>query len=162
MNFSVSTQDIVLVFHTLDLHAYIKQVNCYGIYRGGDDYEVFTEGLPEIYILKRVSQDLFEWRDDSRILVSAVNLFNSQHFPVRAIICYDTMAFMLNVEVVSVEHLSERIHHWLDLIEQALDRFGQACAQIVHKWEQDNLDEMSEQLSNPNPDSPWLKGQKGS
>ena len=159
---SISTQDVGMVFHTFGLHPYIKQINCYGIHRGGDDYEVFTERLPEIYIQKTVMQDLFDWEDDSRILASAVNLFNTQHFPVRAIIGYDTLAFVLNVEAVSFEHLSERVLHWLDLIEQAIDLFGQACAQIVQEWEHDDLDEMSEQLSNPNPDSPWLKGQKAS
>lgn len=146
----LTTQTIGLALQEAGLHPYVKDISCFGIHRGGDDYEVLTERLPEIYIRKTVMQDLFEWRDDSRILASAVNLFNSQHFPVRAIIGYDTMAFVLNVEVVSYEYFSERIMHWLNLIEQAIDQFGQACAAVVRDWDQEALKTMEQELSNPN------------
>ena len=45
MSFSISTQDIGMVFYMLGLHPYIKGINRFGIHRGGDDYEVLTERL---------------------------------------------------------------------------------------------------------------------
>lgn len=157
---SISSQDIGMVFHTLGLHPYIKQINCYGIHRGGDDYEVFTERLPEIYIRKTVSVDLFDWRDNKGILACAVNVFNAKPFPVRAVIGYDTIAFVLNTETVSEEHFSARIMSWLDQIEESLDLFGQCCAMVVRDWEKDNLNELTKQPSDSSFDNPWLKGQK--
>ena len=158
----ISSQDIGLALQAADLHPYVKGINHFGIYRGGDDYEVFTERLPEIYIRKTVSVDLFDWRDNKGILACAVNVFNAKPFPVRAVIGYDTMAFVLNTETVSEDHFSARIIPWLDQIEESLDLFGQCCAMVVRDWEQDNLDKMKHELSNPNLDSPWLKGQKAS
>ena len=158
----ISSQDIGLALQAADLHPYVKGINHFGIYRGGDDYEVFTERLPEIYIRKTVSVDLFDWRDDKRILACVVNVFNAKPFPVRAVIGYDTMAFVLNTETVSEEHFSARIMPWLDQIEESLDLFGQCCAMVVRDWEQDNLDKMKHELSNPNLDSPWLKGKTAS
>ena len=117
----ISSQDIGLALQAADLHPYVKGINHFGIYRGGDDYEVFTERLPEIYIRKTVSVDLFDWRDDKRILACVVNVFNAKPFPVRAVIGYDTMAFVLNTETVSEEHFSARIMPWLDQIEDRLD-----------------------------------------
>ena len=158
----LTRQTIGLALQEAGLHPYVKGINYFSIHRGGDDYEVLTERLPEIYIRKTVSSDLFEWRDDKGILACATNLFNAQPFPVRAIIGYDTMAFVLNVEVVSYEHLLERIPHWLDLVDQAIDQFGQACATVVRDWEQNDLDKLEQELSNPSQNSPWLKGQKRS
>lgn len=158
----LSPHDIDLALQEKGLHPYVKGIDCYGIMNGGDDYEVNTGRLPEIYIRKTVSQDLFDWRDDKWILACATNLFNAQPFPVRAVIGYDTMAFVLNTETVSEDHFSARIIPWLDQIEESLDLFGQCCAMVVRDWEQDNLDKMKHELSNPNLDSPWLKGQKAS
>ena len=158
----LTTQTIGLALQKSGLRPYVKGVNLYGIQRGGDDYEVFTERLPEIYIRKTVSVDLFDWRDNKGILACAVNVFNAKPFPVRAVIGYDTMAFVLNTETVSEDHFSARIIPWLDQIEESLDLFGQCCAMVVRDWEQDNLDKMKHELSNPNLDSPWLKGQKAS
>lgn len=156
----LSTQTIGLALQASGLHPYVKDINVFGIQRGGDDYEVLTERLPEIYLRKTVSSDLFEWRNDKGILACATNVFNAQPFPVRAIIGYDTIAFVLNVEVVSYEHILERIQHWLDLVEQAIDQFGQACVTVVRDWDQDALKTMEQELSNPN--NPWLKGQRTS
>ena len=156
----LTTQTIGLALQEAGLHPYIKGINRYGIYRGGDDYEVFTERLPEIYIRKIASQDLFDWRNDRRILACAVNVFNAKPFPVRAVIGYDTIAFALNAEIVSEKHFSTRIMSWLDQIEESLDLFGQCCAMVVRDWEKDDLNELTKQLSNPSFDNPWLKGQK--
>ncbi len=158
----ISSQDIGLALQAADLHPYVKGINRYGIYRGGDDYEVLTERLPEIYIRKIVSVDLFDWRDNKGILACTVNVFNAKPFPVRAVIGYDTIAFMLNTEMVSEEHFSARIIPWLDQIEESLDLFGQCCAMVVHDWEKDDLNVLTKQLSDPSFDNPWLKGQKGS
>lgn len=162
MNNCISSQGIGLALQEKGLHPYVKGIDCFGIMNGGDDYEVNTSRLPEFYIRKTVSQDLFDWRDDKGVLACATNMFNAQPFPVRAIIGYDTLAFVLCFEVVSIEHFSERILHWLSQIEQAIDQFGQACATVVRDWEQDNLDIMEQELSNPNLDSPWLKGKTAS
>ncbi len=158
----LTTQTIGLALQEAGLHPYVKDISRFGIYRGGDDYEVFTERLPEIYIRKTVSVDLFDWRENKGILTCTVNVFNAKPFPVRAVIGYDTMAFVLNTETVSEDHFSTRIMSWLDQIEESLDLFGQCCAMVVRDWEQDNLDKMKHELSNPNLDSPWLKGKTAS
>lgn len=158
----LTTQIIGLALQTVGLHPYIKGINHFGIYRGGDDYEVFTDRLPEIYILKTVSQDLFDWRKDEQALDCVINTFNAKLFPVRAFYGYDTIVFVLNTEVVSEEHFSSRIMSWLDQIEESLDLFGQCCAMVVRDWEKDDLDKLSKQLTDPDADNPWLKGQKAS
>jgi len=162
MSESITSQDIGLALQACGLNPFIEELNCYGIHRGGDDYEVNTGRLPEIYIRKTVSQDLFEWRNDKGILACATNVFNAQPFPVRAVIGYDTMAFVLNVEVVSYEHILERILYWLDLVDQAIDQFGQACATVVRDWDQDELAKMEKELLNPSQDNTWLKGKTAS
>lgn len=43
MKILVSTQDIGRALQTAGLHPCIKQVNCYGVHRGGDDYEPIVE-----------------------------------------------------------------------------------------------------------------------
>lgn len=159
---SILAGDIGLALQEKGLHPYVKGIDCYGIHRGGDDYEVLTERLPEIYIRKIVSQDLFDWRDDRRILACAVNVFNAKPFPVRSVIRYDTIAFALNTEIVSEEHFSARIMSWLDQIEESLDLFGQCCAMVVRDHDKKDLYKVTEQLSDPGLDNPWLKGQKGS
>lgn len=156
----LTTQTIGLALQEAGLHPYVKgRPNHFGVYRGGDDYEVLTDRLPELYIRKEVMQYLFDWREEKQILAQATNMFNARPSLVRAIIGYDTMAFVLNVEIVSMEHFSERILHWLDLIEQALDQFRQACATVVRYWEQDELVKMEKELLNPSQDNPWLMGQ---
>ena len=159
---NLTTQTIGLALQEAGLHPYIKGINCCGIHRGGDDYEVFTERLPVIYIRKTVSVDLFDWRDNKGILACAVNVFNAKPFPVRAVIGYDTIAFMLNTEMVSEEHFSARIIPWLDQIEEALGLFGLCCAMVVRDWEKDDLDKLTKQVSDTNTHNPWLKGQKTS
>lgn len=159
---NLTTQTIGLALQAAGLHPYVKSINRYGIYRGGDDYEVFTDRLPEIYILKTVSQDLFDWREDEQALDCAINTFNAKLFPVRAFCGYDTIVFVLNTEVDSADYFSARIMPWLDQIEESLDLFGQCCAMVVHDWEQDDLNELTKQLSDPSFDNPWLKGQKTS
>lgn len=156
----LTTQTIGLALQASGLHPYVKDINRFGIHHGGDDYEVFTERLPEIYIRKTVSSDLFDWRENKGILTCTVNVFNAKPFPVRAVIGYDTMAFVLNTETVSEDHFSARIIPWLDQIEESLDLFGQCCATIVRDWEKDDLYKVAEQLSNPDSDNPWLKEQK--
>lgn len=158
----LTSQSIGLALQKSGLHPYDKGINRYGVYRGGDDYEVLTERLPEIYIWKIVPQDLFDWRDDKQVLDSAANLFNANPFPVRAVIGYDTIRFVLNTELVSGEQFSARILSWMDQIEEALDLFGQSCAMVVRDYDKDDLYWVAEQLSNPDYDSPWLKGEKAS
>ena len=162
MNERITAQDISLALQTADLHPYIKGINRFGIHRDWDDYEVLTELLPEIYIRKTVSSDLFDWREDKRILACVVNVFNAKPFPVRAVIGYDKIAFALNTEVVSADYFSARIMSWLDQIEEARDLFGQCCAMVVRDWEKDDLNELTKQLSDPNSDNSWLNGQKES
>lgn len=54
MNEPLSSQEIGLALQASGLHPCVNGINRFGIYRGGDDYEVLTERLPEIYIWKRV------------------------------------------------------------------------------------------------------------
>lgn len=158
----LTSQSIGLALQKSGLHPYVKGINRYGIYRGGDDYEVLTDRLPEVYIWKIVPQNLFDWRDDKRILDCAANLFNANPFPVRAVIGYDTIRFVLSTELDSMEQFLVRVLSWLGQIEEALDLFGQCCATIVRDWEKEDLYKVAEQLSNPDSDNPWLKGQIGS
>lgn len=158
----LTTQTIGLALQAADLHPYVNGINRFGVHRGGEDYEVLTERLPEIYFRKAVSVDLFDWRENKGILACAANLFNANPFPVRAVIGYDTIRFVLSTELDSVEQFLVRVLSWLDQIEESLNLFGLCCAMVVRDWEQDNLNKVKHELSNPNLDSPWLKGQKAS
>ena len=156
----LSAQDIGIALQAAGLHPVVKDVNLYGIQNGGNDYEVFTGRLPEVYIRKQVPLDLFEFQEHSWILATAMNRVNSQFTPVRVSAGYDTVYLCLCVEPGSFESFSERLPQWLSYIEQAVDQLGQACEVALREDEQDDLSRLNKQLSDPTPDSPWLRGQK--
>lgn len=162
MNERITAQDIGLALQTGGLHPYVKEIDLYGIQNGGDDYEVYTGQLPDIYIRKRVSMDLFEFLEHAWVLAAAMNRVNSQYTPVRVTAGYDMIFLTLCVEPASIGSFSKRLPQWLAKIEQAVDQLGQACDLVLREAAQDDLVEVSNQLSNPTPDSPWLHGQKAS
>lgn len=156
----LSAQDIGLVLQTAGLHPFVKNVNLYGIQNGGDDYEVFTGQLPEVYIRKLVPMDYFDFREKPWILAAAMNRINNQYSPVRVTAANDIISLTLCIEPGSFESFSERLPQWLSYIEQAVDQLGQACEVIIREDEEDDLSRVNKQLSDPTPDSPWLRGQK--
>lgn len=160
MNERITAQDIGLALQTGGLHPYVKDIDLYSIQNGGDDYEIYTGQLPDIYIRKRVSMDLFEFQEHAWVLAAAMNRVNSQYTPVRVTAGYDMISLTLCIEPASIESFSKRMPQWLTRIEQAVDQLGQACEVVLREKEQDDLAEVSNQLSSPTPDSPWLHGQK--
>ena len=160
MNEQITAQDIGLALQTGGLHPYVKEIDLYGIQNGGDDYEIYTGQLPDIYIRKRVSMDLFEFQEHAWVLAAAMNRVNSQYTPVRVTAGYDMISLTLCIEPASIESFSKRMPQWLTRIEQTVDQLGQACEVVLREKEQDDLAEVSNQLSSPTPDSPWLHGQK--
>ena len=156
----LTSQAIGQALQAIGLHPYVKDLSVYGIYRGENDYEVFTERLPEIYIQKTISHDLFYWRDDKWILLCAMNQFNSKPFPVRAVLGHDTVVFALTIEIVSIKHFSERIAVWLAQIDEAFDLFEQICTNVALDREHDDLYNVKAQLSDS--DNPRIKEQNSS
>ena len=160
MNERTTAQDIGLALQVEGFHPFVKDIDLYGIQNGGDDYVVYTGQLPDIYIRKRVSTDFFEYQEHPWLLAVAANRVNSRYTPVRITVEYDMVSLTLCVEPTSLESFSKRLPQWLARIEQAVDQLGQACDLVLREAAQDDLAEVSNQLSNPTPDSPWLKGQK--
>lgn len=160
MSEKLSAQDIGLALQAASLHPFVKDVNLYGIQNGGDDYEVFTGRLPEVYIRKQVPMEFFEFREHPWILACAMNRVNAQYSPVSVWANSDMVSFILCIEPGSFEAFSERLPQWLSYIEQAVDQLGQACEVIIREDEEDDLSRVNKQLSDPTPDSPWLHGQK--
>lgn len=159
MNEQIAAQDIGLALQAGGLHPYVKDIDLYSIQNGGDDYEVYTGQLPDIYIRKYVSTDLFEFQEHPWILAVATNRVNSRYTPVRVTVGYDMVSLTLCVEPASIGSFSKRLPQWLARIEQAVDQLGQACDLVLSEAAQDDLAEVTNQLSNPTPDSPWLQGQ---
>ena len=130
----------------------------------GENYIVYTDRLPEIYIEKRVSLDLFEYHHENWILCYAMDRVNLRRTPV---VVYraassDTITFRICLYPESGEDLSGSMNSAFVLIEQAIEAFGHACEVAIREDENDPVSQLLEDLSDPSPDSPWLHGKRSS
>lgn len=156
----LSAQDIGLALQAGGLHTYVKEINLYGIQNGGDDYEVYTGQLLDIYPEACIAMDLFEFQEHAWVLAAAINRVNSQYTPVRVAAGFDMISLTLCVEPASIESFSKLLPQWLARIEQAVDQLGQACDLVLLEAAQDDLAEVSNQLSNPTPTAPGCRDRK--
>lgn len=159
MNENLTAKDIGIALHQKELHPYVKDMNLYGIYSDGEEYEVFTERLPEVYIRKQVPTETYEFEEHPLVLACAMNRVNALDSPVRVWADSEQVTFALFIEPASFESFQAGLPRWLACLEQATDQLGQAC-EILLRYEPDDLEVIEKQLTDPTPDSPWLQGQK--
>lgn len=140
----LSAQDISHALQAAGLHPYVKDLNIYGIDNEGDEYEVFTERLPEIHIRKQVPTETYAFEEHPLVLACAMNQVNALDSPVRVWADYEKVTFTLCIEPASFESFLAGIPRWLSCLEQAADQLGQAC-EILLRDEPDDLEVITKQ-----------------
>ena len=156
----LSPHDIGIALQQKNLRPYVKDLNTYGIYSEGEEYEVFTERLPEVHFRKLVPTQTYEFQENPWILACAMNRVNALDSPVRVWADSAKVTFTLCAEPASFADFQAGLQRWLACLEQAADQLGQACEVLLREDGQHDLEAVTEQLCNPSQDSPWLQGQK--
>lgn len=157
---NLSPHDIGIALQQKGLLPYVKDLNIYGIYSEGEEYEVFTERLPEVYLRKRVPTETYVFQERPWLLACAMNRINALDSPVRVWADSEKVTFTLYIEPTSFGAFQAGLPRWLAFLELAADQLGQACEVLLREDEQHDLEAVTEQLCNPSQDSPWLRGQK--
>lgn len=160
MEKALTAREIGLALKAAGLDPMVASIDYYHISLDGERYMVFTGNLPDVYIRKMVPAEQFEFLEKPWILASALNAVNGQFSPVSVASLDENLVFILCIEPASYESLVASLPRRLEQLEHAVDRFAHVCDVFVRDEQQDEFDEVTSQLTNPTPDSPWLQGQK--
>ena len=130
----------------------------------GENYTVFTDCLPELYIEKKVPLYCFEYKKDISIINYAMDRVNARRSPV---VVYrgaseDMICFRICILTDYAEDFLDHLDSYYIKIENAVDAFGQACEVAVRYFEEEMMSDCVEELTNPDPDSPWIKNKRNS
>lgn len=160
----LSSNEVGWVLMQSGLTPFTLDTEMFQIVREGENYIVHTDRLPEIYIEKSVSLELFEYNHENWIVCFAMDRVNLRRTPVVAYrgASSDTITFRICLYPDSGESLSENLDGSFVLIEQAIEAFGHACEVATREDENDPMSKLLEGLSDPSPDSPWLNGKRSS
>ena len=128
------------------------------------DYYVYVGSLPDLYLEKRVSTDLFEYRNNDWMLLFAMDMFNSRLSPVKVFqaSAEEIVTFRVLVSPKPEENLGEAVRRHLMQIENAIDQLGHACEVVVRENDRKEEAELMERLADPSPDNPWIQGRMDS
>lgn len=144
----------------------ILDTDTFQIAWGGENYAVYTDQLPDIYLEKRVPLELFEYMQEDLIVCFAMDRINLRRNPVVAYRgAYEDSIFLrtcFRIEDDERENFKETISKCIIDIEQSIDAFGQACDVAVNASNKDDMSNLLSSLTNPEPDSPWILNQKQS
>lgn len=143
-----------------ELSPFALDIRTFQIVYGGENYVVYTDCLPEIYVEKTVPLDLFEYGRMDWVTYCAMDLVNANRTPV---IVYrresrDTVKFRAMIRPESAVALVEALDGCFSYIERAMNDFGMACEIVLRNDEKDAMSDLMEELSDPSPDSPWIQG----
>jgi len=156
----MTINDVGLALSSAHLLPSVYRVGCFLITTADGEYLVRADRLPEIYIDKTVQTDLFEYGNEDVLLLLAMDMVNSEVGPVKVFQgeSYDTIVFRVSLWAESTEHLEDRVRWSLGKIENAIDGMGHACEYMVRENGKRMGADLMEELRNPSPDSPWIKG----
>ena len=142
------------------LSPFALDTRAFQVVHGGENYVVYADRLPEIYVEKTVPLELFEYKRMDWVTYCAMDLVNANRVPV---VAYrqesrDTIKFRAVIRPESTESFIAALDSCFFCIERAMDDFGMACEIVIRNDEKTSMSEMMEELSDPSPDSPWLQG----
>ncbi len=142
------------------LSPFALDTRTFQIVHGGENYAVYADCLPEIYVEKTVPLDLFEYKRMDWVTYCAMDLVNAKRTPIALYRqeSRDTIKFRAIVRPESSETFIKALDGCFLSIEQAMDDFGMACEIVIRNDEKGAMSDIMEELSDPAFDSPWLQG----
>ena len=156
----LSSSEVGMALKLAGLSPFALDTRTFQIVHGGENYAVYADCLPEIYVEKTVPLDLFEYKRMDWVTYCAMDLVNAKRTPV---VLYrqesrDTVKFRAAVRPESSETLIKVLDGCFLSIELAMDDFGMACEIVIRNDEKGAMSDIMEELSDPDFDSPWLRG----
>ena len=156
----LSSSEVGMALKLAGLSPFALDTRTFQIVHGGENYAVYADCLPEIYVEKSVPLDLFEYKRMDWVTYCAMDLVNAKRTPV---VLYrqesrDTVKFRAAVRPESSETLIKVLDGCFLSIEQTMDDFGMACEIVIRNDEKGAMSDLMEELSDPSFDSPWLRG----
>ena len=160
MSGTLTPKEVGMALKLAGLSPFALDTRTFQIVHGGENYAVYADCLPDVYVEKTVPLDLFEYRRMDWVTYCAMDLVNAKRTPV---VVYrqesrDTVKFRASVRPESTNALIEALDGCFSSIERAMDDFGMACEIVIRNDEKGAMSDMMEELSDPSPDSPWLHG----
>ena len=154
------SNEVGMALKLAGLSPFALDTRIFQIVHGGENYAVYADCLPDIYVEKTVPLDLFEYKRMDWITYCAMDLVNARRAPV---VVYrhesrDTIKFRAVIRPDSAESFIKALDGCFFSIERAMDDFGMACEIVIRNDEKDAMSDMMEELSDPSADSPWLRG----
>ena len=154
-----TSNEVGMALKLASLSPFALDTRVFQIVHSGENYVVYADHLPDIYVEKTVPLELFEYRRMDWVTYCAMDLVNAKRTPVVVYRqeSWDTIKFRATVRPESMEAFIEVLDGCFANIERAMDDFGMACEIVIRNDEKGAMSDMMEELSNPSPDSPWLQ-----
>ncbi|MBR5175075.1 MAG: hypothetical protein IKW89_03980 [Bacteroidales bacterium] len=155
-----SSKEIGFALMQAGLSPFSLDTDMFQIVHMGENFIVYTDRLPEVYIEKRVPLDLFEYKRENWIVCFAMDRVNLRRTTVVVFRgeALDTVTFRICIRPGAIEEFRAELDSCFTRIEQAIDAFGQACEVAVRDDDKDTMSELMEGLSDPSAASIWLHG----
>ena len=157
----ITSNDIGLALRRMELSQFKRNGNRFLVTCEGENYDVHTGRLPEVYIDKTVNLSHFDYDRDDSVLCGAMKLFNSHQRNMRVfkpVLPEDVLVFRISLEPGAGDDLCELLERHFDLLEEAQDSFWQACENVRERtnWEVEaellSVDPSELDLSGPEPE----------
>lgn len=156
----LSPNEVGLALKLAGLYPFALDTRTFQIVHRGENYAVYADCLPEIYVEKTVPLELFEYKRMEWVTYCAMDLVNAKR---SSVVAYrqesrDTIKFRAVIRPESTESFIKALDGCIFRIERAMDDFGMACEVVIRNDEKGAMSDMMEELFDPSPDSPWLRG----
>ena len=154
----LTIDEIGFSLHLEHLSPYIEDVDWFKIEKEGDEYHVYVGRLPEVFVEKRVPAGRFEYRNETYLLLFAIDMVNSQMSRVKVFFgdTEDTLVFRVGISPETSRKFLDGVGHCMTAIERTVSELGHACSLMVEHNEKRKAEEMMEKLRDASPDNPWL------
>ena len=139
MSEMISSYQVGLALMGAGLSPFTLDTDLFQIVWNGENYLVYTDRLPEIYIQKEVPLYCFEYKSKNWIIYYAMDRVNLRRTPVVAFLGYaeDVVSFRICLQLESIDSIRNEIDLCFAQIERSIDAFGQACEIAVRDDEEE-------------------------
>lgn len=160
MNGIVSSNAVGMALMQAGLSPFTLDVDSFQIVWEGENYVVHTDRLPFVFVEKRVPLDLFEYKHENWIVSFAMDRVNMLRAPLTVFRgdAFDTVTFRVCLLPSCEEELQSILVQGMEGIEKGIEQFGQACDVAVREDAESELKGLTESLSDPSPENPWIRG----
>ena len=158
MKYELTADEIGKVLRLGHLWPYFEDVDWLKIEKEGDEFHVYLGCLPEVFVEKRVQSNLFEYRNESYLLILAMDMVNAKMSRVKVFSgdTEDTLVFRVGISPENSRMFLRGLDHSIEAIDRAVSEFGRACSVMVERSEERDAERIMEQLQDASPDNPWL------